>query len=105
MPEKLDKWWKEHLGGNWNIFHERWVDCLANLTLVISNKKKGSKQQKQHRGISPFCKSRDNITSGEDLELNKSLKGLTEWREEELKEKAEYLADTFPEIWPDIRKK
>jgi len=37
MPQKLNKWWQDHLGADWQSDHELYVDTLGNLTLAAYN--------------------------------------------------------------------
>lgn len=90
IPERLDDWWREYLG----CWQENLVNCLGNLTIVENNIKPT---------ISPFAERKQSIMESK-LQLNSYFKNLKQWREEEIKERAEYLADICLEIWPDLRK-
>lgn len=91
IPEKLDEWWREYLG----CWQEDIANCIGNLTVVEYDIKPT---------ISPFAERKQSIM-GSKMQLNKYLEKLEHWREEEIKERAEYLADICLEIWPDLRRK
>lgn len=106
MPqnENLPDKWKEGLGENWKELHSRYLHTLGNLTLTGYNLELSDR---------PFLEKRD-IEGGfanSPLRLNKGLGQLDRWDEDEIKKRAERLAElastvwVYPEVTPAIVEK
>lgn len=89
MPQKLNKWWIEHLGKDFEITHELLVHSLGNLTLT---------------GYNPELSNRDFLSKKREfmqshLELNRYFSNLDSWRKDDIEARASYLADKALQIW------
>lgn len=95
MPQDLTDEWKESLGEDWQRVHNDLLHTLGNLTLTGYNAKYSNK---------PFLEKRDmeNGFNQSGLWLNEGLKGLSCWREKEIKDRFEYLADKAIDIWKGL---
>jgi len=92
MPQKLNDEWKVTLGDNWELAHQKYLDTLGNLTLTGYNPEYSNKSFKTKRDCeNGFTQSR--------LRLNSDLAKLDSWNEEEIKKRAERLAELALEIW------
>ncbi len=94
MPQKLDEEeeWKRDLGENFQEIHDKYLHTIGNLTLTGYNQKYSNKSFQEKRGMEKgFKQSR--------LMLNESLKDLGFFGEEEIKKRANDLADWALKIW------
>lgn len=94
MPqnENLSDEWKKDLGEKWQEIHSRYLHSLGNLTLT------GYNSELSHR---PFLEKRD-IEGGfksSPLRLNEGLGLLEKWTEDEIKKRAERLANLASNVW------
>ncbi len=94
MPqnENLPKAWQTELGDNWQQVHERWLHTLGNLTLTGYNSEMSDR---------PFAEKRD-MEGGfhmSPLNLNQRLGKLNAWNEEEIKKRADQLAQLALCVW------
>ncbi|ELR98938.1 DUF262 domain-containing protein [Gloeocapsa sp. PCC 73106] len=89
MPRTLNKWWQEHLGNEWQVVHELFLDSLGNLTLTGYNSELSNDE---------FFKKCDRLKKS-NLELNKYFANQQSWRREELEARGEYLANIAVKIW------
>lgn len=94
MPqnENLSAQWERDLGENWKDVHSRNLHTLGNLTLTGYNSELSDR---------PFLEKR-NIEGGfadSPLRLNKGLGQLTKWDADELKKRAERLAELAAKVW------
>src|SRR6266566_8079644 len=94
MPqnERLSLAWREELGPNWKEVHAKYLHTIGNLTLTAYNPKLSDH---------PFLTKR-NMEDGflqSNLHLNESLARLEHWNEEEIKKRAEALADLAVKLW------
>lgn len=89
MPQKLNQWWREHLGENWAITHELLLHSLGNLTLTGYNAELSNDN---------FYKKQEYFKYS-NLELNKYLSNLQTWCREDIEARADYLADIALKIW------
>src|SRR5436305_13939709 len=37
MPRTPTDWWRQHLGEDWEVVHDEWLDTVGNLTLTGYN--------------------------------------------------------------------
>jgi len=94
FPQTPDSKWKYDLGENdYNIFKERYLNTIANLTLSGNNGSLGNK---------PFIEKRDLPEKGykaSRLFLNKFLANIDSWDLEQLNTRREILTKRFLRIW------
>lgn len=95
MPQnpELAGAWRKDLGEDWKRIHSDYLHTLGNLTLTGYNSEYGDR---------PFFEKRDMESGFRDspLWLNKDLKELPTWNEDEIKGRAERLAKCALEVWP-----
>ncbi|MEL4897677.1 DUF262 domain-containing protein [Crocosphaera sp. Alani8] len=89
MPQKLNEWWKNHLGKEFSITHELLIHSIGNLTLTgynseLSNNNFPTKKKE-------FLHSH--------LELNKYFSTVNSWGKYDIEKRASDLADKALEIW------
>jgi uncharacterized protein with ParB-like and HNH nuclease domain len=92
MPQKspLRKEWQEMLGENYNKAHKEWLHTLGNLTLTQYNSELSNK---------PF-EEKLKILRASNVTLNQYFRKVDIWNEEEIKNRAEYLANIAIKVWP-----
>ncbi len=93
MPQTLTEEWERDLGENFQAIHDRYLHTIGNLTLTGYN---------QEYSNNSFQEKRDMEKGFEQspLRLNQSLKGgLKVFGEEQIKKRANYLADLALKIW------
>ncbi|GHR31064.1 hypothetical protein VN0453_11550 [Helicobacter pylori] len=92
MPQKLTEEWKKDLGENFQEIHNKYLHTIGNLTLTGYNSEYSNKS---------FQKKRDMEKGFKDspLRLNQGLRDLKSFGEEEIKKRANDLADSALEIW------
>ncbi|GAA7112000.1 DUF262 and DUF1524 domain-containing protein [Helicobacter pylori] len=92
MPQKLTEEWERDLGENFQEIHDKYLHTIGNLTLTGYNDIYSNKSFQEKRGMEKgFKQSR--------LMLNESLKNLESFGEEEIKKRANDLADLALKIW------
>ncbi|GAA7992933.1 hypothetical protein HpMS53_07260 [Helicobacter pylori] len=92
MPQKLTEEWERDLGENFQEIHDKYLHTIGNLTLTGYNPEYSNKSFQEKRGMEKgFKQSR--------LILNESLKNLESFGEEEIKKRANDLADLALKIW------
>ncbi|GAA7012486.1 DUF262 and DUF1524 domain-containing protein [Helicobacter pylori] len=92
MPQTLTKEWERDLGENFQEIHDKYLHTIGNLTLTGYNQEYSNKSFQEKRGMEKgFKQSR--------LMLNESLKNLESFGEEEIKKRANDLADLALKIW------
>lgn len=94
MPqnENLSIEWQQELGENWKKIHTHYLHTIGNLTLTGYNPELSNR---------PFLEKR-NMQGGfldSPLRLNRSLASLEHWNEEEIKRRANSLAEMAIKIW------
>jgi uncharacterized protein with ParB-like and HNH nuclease domain len=89
MPQKLDDWWKNHLGEDWEDTHELLIHSLGNLTLTGYNSELSNKS---------FDIKKISLQESH-LELNKYFHDQTSWRRDDIEKRTEILADICLKIW------
>ncbi|GHQ80569.1 hypothetical protein VN1236_09690 [Helicobacter pylori] len=93
MPQKLDEEeWKKALGQDYERIHTQYLHTIGNLTLTGYNSEYSNKS---------FQKKRDMEKGFKDspLKLNQGLRDLESFGEEEIKKRANDLADLALKIW------
>ncbi|EPZ71684.1 DUF262 and DUF1524 domain-containing protein [Helicobacter pylori] len=92
MPQTLTEEWKKDLGENFQEIHDKYFHTIGNLTLTGYNSEYSNKS---------FQKKRDMEKGFKDspLRLNQGLRDLKSFGEEEIKKRANDLADLALKIW------
>lgn len=90
MPQTLSDWWQRHLGDNWRDVHEQLLHSVGNLTLTGYNRPLSN---------DPFPEKRE-ILAKSHLEVNRSFESVNSWREQEIRQRADSLADRALAVWP-----
>jgi len=94
MPqnELLSLAWREELGPNWKEVHAKYLHTIGNLTLTAYNPKLSDHSFLTKRNMEDGFRQ-------SNLHLNESLARLEHWNEEEIKKRAEALADLAVKLW------
>ncbi|GAA7402750.1 DUF262 and DUF1524 domain-containing protein [Helicobacter pylori] len=92
MPQKLTEEWERDLGENFQAIHDKYLHTIGNLTLTGYNQEYSNNSFLEKRNMEKGFKQ-------SPLKLNQSLKGLESFGEEEIKKRANDLADWALEIW------
>lgn len=92
MPQTLTEEWKKDLGENFEAIHEKYLHTIGNLTLTGYNYEYSNKPFQEKRDMEKGFKQ-------SSLKLNQSLKDLEVFGEEEIKKRANDLADLALKIW------
>lgn len=90
MPQKLNSQWKAMLDQNSNQVYKELLHTLGNLTLTAYNGELGNK---------PFDEKKS-IYLQSNVSLNKYFQNITHWNAEEIKHRADKLADIAIQVWP-----
>ncbi|GAA6970169.1 DUF262 and DUF1524 domain-containing protein [Helicobacter pylori] len=95
MPQKLTEEteeWKRDLGENFQEIHNKYLHTIGNLTLTGYNSEYSNKSFQEKRDMEKGFKD-------SPLRLNQSLRDLESFGEEEIKKRANDLADLALKIW------
>ncbi|WRC27161.1 DUF262 and DUF1524 domain-containing protein [Helicobacter pylori] len=92
MPQKLTEEWKKDLGENFQEIHDKYLHTIGNLTLTGYNSDYSDKSFQEKRGMEKGFKD-------SPLRLNQGLRDLESFGEEEIKKRANDLADLALKIW------
>ncbi|WP_100964501.1 DUF262 and DUF1524 domain-containing protein [Helicobacter pylori] len=92
MPQTLTEEWKRDLGENFQAIHDKYLHTIGNLTLTGYNQKYSNNSFQEKRDMEKGFKQ-------SPLKLNQSLKDLKSFGEEEIKKRANDLADWALKIW------
>ncbi|GAA7635185.1 DUF262 and DUF1524 domain-containing protein [Helicobacter pylori] len=92
MPQKLTEEWERDLGENFQAIHDKYLHTIGNLTLTGYNKEYSNNSFQKKRDMEKGFKQ-------SPLKLNQSLKDLESFGEEEIKKRANDLADLALKIW------
>ncbi|GAA7105947.1 hypothetical protein HpBGD24_02480 [Helicobacter pylori] len=92
MPQTLNLEWKRDLGENFEAIHEKYLHTIGNLTLTGYNSEYSNNSFQEKRDMEKGFKQ-------SPLRLNQSLKDLEVFGEEQIKKRANYLADWALKIW------
>lgn len=90
MPQKLTKEWQKMLGTNYSSLHKKWLHTLGNLTLTGYNSELSNK---------PF-EEKLLLLKSSNVTLNQYFRKVDAWNQEEIRSRAEYLANIAIKIWP-----
>ncbi|GAA9196398.1 DUF262 and DUF1524 domain-containing protein [Helicobacter pylori] len=92
MPQTLTEEWGRDLGENFQEIHDKYLHTIGNLTLTGYNDKYSNKSFQEKRDMEKGFKD-------SPLRLNQNLKDLESFGEEEIKKRANDLADLALKIW------
>ncbi|GAA9460550.1 DUF262 and DUF1524 domain-containing protein [Helicobacter pylori] len=92
MPQKLTEEWKKDLGENFKAIHDKYLHTIGNLTLTGYNSEYSNKSLQEKRDM-------ENGFKNSPLRLNQGLRDLESFGEEEIKKRANDLADWALKIW------
>ncbi|WP_202146183.1 DUF262 and DUF1524 domain-containing protein [Helicobacter pylori] len=92
MPQTLTEEWERDLGENFKEIHDKYLHKIGNLTLTGYNPKYSNKSFQEKRDMEKGFKD-------SPLRLNQSLRDLESFGEEEIKKRANDLADLALKIW------
>ncbi len=92
MPQTLTEEWKRDLGENFQAIHDKYLHTIGNLTLTGYNPEYSNKSFQEKQGMEKGFKN-------SPLGLNQGLRNLESFGEEEIKKRANDLADLALKIW------
>ncbi|GAA7008642.1 DUF262 and DUF1524 domain-containing protein [Helicobacter pylori] len=92
MPQELTEEWERDLGENFQEIHDKYLHTIGNLTLTGYNSEYSNKSFQEKRGMEGGFKD-------SPLGLNQGLRNLESFGEEEIKKRANDLADLALKIW------
>ncbi|WRF51405.1 DUF262 and DUF1524 domain-containing protein [Helicobacter pylori] len=92
MPQHLTEEWERDLGENFQEIHNKYLHTIGNLTLTGYNSEYSNKSFQEKRDMEKGFKD-------SPLRLNQSLRDLESFGEEEIKKRANDLADLALKIW------
>lgn len=92
MPQTLTEEWERDLGENFQKIHDKYLHTIGNLTLTGYNPAYSNKSFQEKQGMEKGFKD-------SPLRLNQSLRDLESFGEEEIKKRANDLADWALKIW------
>ncbi|GAA8602135.1 DUF262 and DUF1524 domain-containing protein [Helicobacter pylori] len=93
MPQTLEEEWEKDLGENFQAIHDKYLHTIGNLTLTGYNPEYSNKSFQEKRDMEKGFKD-------SPLRLNQGLRGdLESFGEEEIKKRANDLADLALKIW------
>ncbi len=92
MPQTLTEEWERNLGENFQEIHDKYLHTIGNLTLTGYNSECSNKSFQEKQGMEKGFKD-------SPLRLNQSLRDLESFGEEEIKKRANDLADLALKIW------
>ncbi|UOR91292.1 DUF262 and DUF1524 domain-containing protein [Helicobacter pylori] len=92
MPQTLTEEWERDLGENFQAIHDKYLHTIGNLTLTGYNPEYSNKSFQEKKGMEKGFKN-------SPLRLNQGLRDLKSFGEEEIKKRANDLADLALKIW------
>ncbi|GHP32987.1 hypothetical protein JP0039_13230 [Helicobacter pylori] len=92
MPQTLTEEWEKDLGENFQEIHDKYLHTIGNLTKTGYNTEYSNKSFQEKQGMEKGFKD-------SPLRLNQGLRDLKSFGEEEIKKRANDLADLALKIW------
>ncbi|MGL2444674.1 GmrSD restriction endonuclease domain-containing protein [Helicobacter pylori] len=92
IPQTLTEEWKRDLGENFQAIHDKYLHTIGKLTLTGYNKEYSNNSFQEKRDMEKGFKQ-------SPLRLNQSLRDLKVFGEEQIKKRANDLADWALKIW------
>jgi uncharacterized protein with ParB-like and HNH nuclease domain len=94
MPETFDEKWQTYLGSDWKRIRNDYLHTIGNLTLIAPSPNESIRNKLfLEKKKEWYCNSNVSLTK----EINQKW---NEWREPEIQERAEILAERAVKIWP-----
>ncbi len=93
MPRKLSHEWREYLGSEADELHGKYLNSLANLTLV-------GKEFNSEISNQAFAKKRELYEESTFSFTRKLAQSYVSWREEDIERRVQELTDLVVECWP-----
>lgn len=90
--ENLSSAWRKMLGPDWKRVQQTWLHTLGNLTLTGYNSEYSDRKFAEKRDMKGGFKE-------SPLRLNAGLGQVDEWNEDEIRKRADRLADSALEVW------
>ncbi|GAA7563225.1 DUF262 and DUF1524 domain-containing protein [Helicobacter pylori] len=92
MPQTLTEEWERDLGENFQEIHDKYLHTIGNLTLTGYNSEYSNRSFKEKQGMEKGFRD-------SPLRLNQGLRDLESFGKEEIKKRANDLADLALKIW------
>ncbi len=94
MPQSIEKnaWWKEHIGEDWESIHASYLHTLGNLTLTGYNAEMSNSELPKKKS---WLKQ-------SHIELNRYFDRIYEWKEAQIVQRTEYLAERALKVWSNF---
>ncbi|MGH1602929.1 GmrSD restriction endonuclease domain-containing protein [Helicobacter pylori] len=92
MPQTLEEEWERDFGENFQAIHEKYLHTIGNLTLTGYNQEYSNNSFQEKRDMEKGFKD-------SPLKLNQGLRDLESFGEEQIKKRANDLADWALKIW------
>lgn len=93
MPETLDSSWQKYLGEKWKNIHDSYLHTIGNLTLIAEGPNESIKNKL-------FLDKKTGWYKFSNISLTKEINSTwTEWKETEIQQRANILADRAIKIW------
>ncbi len=92
MPQTLTEEWEKDLGENFKEIHDKYLHTIGNLTLTGYNSEYSNKSFQEKKDMEKGFKN-------SPLRLNQGLRDLGSFGEEQIKKRANDLADLALKIW------
>ncbi len=92
MPQELTEEWERDLGENFQAIHDKYLHTIGNLTKTGYNTEYSNRSFQEKRDMEKGFKD-------SPLRLNQGLRDLESFGEEEIKKRANDLADLALKIW------
>ncbi|GAA7925421.1 DUF262 and DUF1524 domain-containing protein [Helicobacter pylori] len=92
MPQTLTEEWQRDLGENFQAIHDKYLHTIGNLTKTGYNTEYSNRSFQEKQGMEKGFKD-------SPLRLNQGLRDLKSFGEEEIKKRANDLADRALKIW------
>ncbi len=93
LPETLDADWQAYLGKEWETTYDKYVHTLGNLTLIAPSPNSSLQNEL-------FAKKKIDWYLRSNVSLTKELCQNSDWKEKEIIERGNILADKAIKIWP-----
>lgn len=93
MPQTLNEQWKNEIGNDWKIIHEKYLHTIGNLTLTGYNSNLGNK---------PFSEKKEILQENSNISWNRNICAYDQWNERSIIANTENMTNLFISIFPDI---
>ena len=93
MPQHLNESWRENLGNDYEKIHSQYLNVIGNLTLT------GYNSQYSNRSFAEKQNMKKGFKDSHFVNLNKIPAHVTQWGEDEIKERTTQLTNLALSIW------